>query len=142
MATGDDIRVGDLVNVPGGMYGTVRFLGVVAGKQGRFAGVELATEHAGRGKNSGDVDGRQYFETSVSGSGIFVPMNGSKYVAKRSTGVPPTPSRHSGPSFSKSVGPSPAPSVNRPKFRRPSLPRSESPRSTVPPKLNLGGLRT
>lgn len=64
MAPSDDIQVGDSVNVPGGMHGTIRFLGTVVGKQGRFAGVELAPEHAGKGKNSGDVDGRGGDESS------------------------------------------------------------------------------
>ncbi|PGG98967.1 hypothetical protein AJ79_08742 [Helicocarpus griseus UAMH5409] len=140
----DDIQVGDTVNVPGGMYGTVKYLGAVAGKPGRFAGVELAPEHAGRGKNNGDVDGRSYFTTSQPGSGIFVPMNNSKYVSKRTTSVGSTPPTPSKPNFSKSVGPGAGPgpmSVNRPKFRRPSLPRPESPRAS-PPKLNLTALRT
>ena len=145
MAPLEDVQVGDLVNVPGGMYGTVKFLGSVAGKPGRFAGIELSSEHAARGKNNGDVDGRKYFATSVPGSGIFVPMNNSKYVTRRSTsasanafGPPTTPSR--GPvNFSKSVGP--ALTTPRPRMRRPSLPRPESPR-IAPPKLSLGGLRT
>lgn len=142
MASVDDIKVGDQVNVPGGMYGTVKFIGTVAGKPGRFAGVELGPEHAGRGKNNGDVEGRNYFTTSVPGSGIFVPINNSKYVSKRTTGTPPTPtpSRPSGMNFSKSVGPSP--SAARPRIRRPSLPRPESPRTAPPSKLNLSGLRT
>ncbi|KAK2758626.1 hypothetical protein FQN54_003316 [Arachnomyces sp. PD_36] len=142
MASVDDIKVGDQVNVPGGMYGTVKFLGTVAGKPGRFAGVELGSEHAGKGKNNGDVDGRHYFRTSVPGSGIFVPINNSKYVSKRTAGTPPTPtpSRPSGVNFSKSVGPSP--SAPRPKLRRPSLPRPESPRMGPPTKLNLSGIRT
>ncbi|OJD14877.1 hypothetical protein AJ78_04824 [Emergomyces pasteurianus Ep9510] len=145
MASLDDIQVGDLVNVPGGMYGTVKFIGPVAGKPGRFAGIELAPEHAGRGKNNGDVEGRSYFNTSQPGSGIFVPMNNNRYVSKRTGSMgstPPTPS--SKPAFSKSVGPGAGPgpmSVNRPKFRRPSLPRPESPRAS-PPKLNLTALRT
>ncbi|OAX78448.1 hypothetical protein ACJ72_07244 [Emergomyces africanus] len=146
MAPLDDIQVGDLVNVPGGMYGTVKFIGPVAGKPGRFAGIELAPEHAGRGKNNGDVEGRSYFNTSQPGSGIFVPMNNNRYVSKRSDSVgstPPTPSSKPA-AFSKSVGPGAGPgpmSVNRPKFRRPSLPRPESPRAS-PPKLNLTALRT
>lgn len=53
----EDVAVGDVVDVPGGMYGTVRFVGFVQGKKGVFAGVELSTEFASRGKNSGDVDG-------------------------------------------------------------------------------------
>ena len=52
-----DVDVGDKVNVPGGMDGTVRFVGGVEGKQGTFVGVELSKQWAARGKNSGDVDG-------------------------------------------------------------------------------------
>jgi hypothetical protein len=52
-----DIEVGDLVDVPGEMHGTVKFVGSVEGKKGTFAGVELSDEFANRGKNSGDVDG-------------------------------------------------------------------------------------
>ncbi|KAJ5626087.1 hypothetical protein N7510_002396 [Penicillium lagena] len=146
MAPLEEVQVGDLVNVPGGMYGTVKYLGPVAGKPGRFAGIELGAEHAARGKNSGDVDGRKYFAASVPGSGIFVPINNSKYVTRRSTSAatgsfatPKTPARQS--NFSKSVGPGPSPSLSRPQFRRPSLPRPESPRAP-PPKLSLSGLRT
>jgi hypothetical protein len=54
---GTDIDVGDLVDVPGDMYGTVKFIGSVKGKKGVFAGVELSKDFAGRGKNDGDVDG-------------------------------------------------------------------------------------
>ena len=55
--TSEELRVGDAVNVPGDMYGVVKFVGSVQGKQGRFLGVELSEEYAARGKNSGDVDG-------------------------------------------------------------------------------------
>lgn len=54
---GDDLAVGDTVDVPGSMHGVVRFVGSVQGKKGVFAGVELHPEFAPRGKNSGDVDG-------------------------------------------------------------------------------------
>lgn len=54
---GSDVALGDAVDVPGNMSGTVRFVGQVAGKKGTFAGVELHPEFAARGKNSGDVDG-------------------------------------------------------------------------------------
>lgn len=56
-ADGDDLEVGDLVDVPGSMHGTVKFIGNVKGKNGTFAGVELSEEFAARGKNNGDVDG-------------------------------------------------------------------------------------
>ena len=54
---GDDLEVGDAVDVPGGMHGTVKFIGEVKGKKGIFAGVELSREWAARGKNDGDVEG-------------------------------------------------------------------------------------
>ena len=54
---GSDLEVGDPVNVPGDMYGVVKFIGNVRGKNGRFVGVELDREFAARGKNDGDVDG-------------------------------------------------------------------------------------
>jgi hypothetical protein len=59
MAGGDgrEILAGDSVDVPGGMHGTVKFVGNVRGKKGVFAGVELAKEFAARGKNDGDVEG-------------------------------------------------------------------------------------
>jgi hypothetical protein len=53
----DGIDLGDAVDVPGGMHGTVRFLGTVKGKKGTFAGVELGREYAQRGKNDGVADG-------------------------------------------------------------------------------------
>ncbi|OAP59867.1 hypothetical protein AYL99_04869 [Fonsecaea erecta] len=68
------VSVGDTVMVPGDMHGVVKFIGPVAGKKGIFAGVQLATEYAPRGKNSGEVDGKYYFRTSIPGSGIFLPL--------------------------------------------------------------------
>lgn len=59
-----DLVVGDMVDVPGGMHGTVKFIGEVKGKKGIFAGVELSREWAARGKNDGDVEG--YVERAVS----------------------------------------------------------------------------
>ncbi|KAI1756731.1 hypothetical protein F4782DRAFT_537742 [Xylaria castorea] len=142
----EDYAIGDQVDVPGNMVGTVRFVGSVGGRRGVFAGVELNSEYALRGKNSGDVDGVSYFATSVPGSGIFVPIN--KLVKQRDSfasfpntplatslaglraatqntinHTPPTPSL---PKFSQSVGPGRAPS---PQGKRPrvSLPRPESP---------------
>ncbi|KAK3695381.1 hypothetical protein B0T22DRAFT_104088 [Podospora appendiculata] len=82
---GDDIDVGDMVDVPGNMTGTVRFVGSVAGRKGTFAGVELHRDFSGRGKNNGDVDGVFYFTTTQPGAGIFLPL--SKAVKR---GSPPT----------------------------------------------------
>ncbi|EDO01669.1 hypothetical protein SS1G_04144 [Sclerotinia sclerotiorum 1980 UF-70] len=54
----DELEVGDIVDVPGNMYGTVRFVGSVQGKKGVFAGVELDEMFASKGKNNGDVEGQ------------------------------------------------------------------------------------
>lgn len=56
-ADGQTIGVGDAVDVPGGMHGVVHFVGAIRGKAGVFAGVELSSEYAPRGKNNGEVDG-------------------------------------------------------------------------------------
>lgn len=146
-AAGDDITLGDTVEVPGNMYGTIRFIGMVQGKKGTFAGVELHPEFASRGKNSGDVDGVSYFGTRIPGAGIFLPLSkavrrdsptsatspfpmtpahGLKAGTQNSTNhTPQTPSL---PQFSKSVGPGRASSPQG-KGSRPSLPlhRPESP---------------
>lgn len=53
----ESLEVGDTVNVPGDMYGVVKYVGGVRGKNGHFVGVELDREFAARGKNDGDVDG-------------------------------------------------------------------------------------
>ncbi|KAK3397621.1 hypothetical protein B0T20DRAFT_225022 [Sordaria brevicollis] len=122
MTTGDEVTIGDIVEVPGNMTGTVRFIGSVDGRKGIFAGVELHREFASRGKNSGDVDGVSYFNTSQPGAGIFLPLSkaikrdaGSGSLPRTPTDpVPPGPALKLGgrapatPSirkFSQSVGP-------------------------------------
>lgn len=148
------IHVGDLVTVPGEMYGTVKFVGSVLGKKGTFAGVQLAPEFAGRGKNSGEVDGKYYFRATIPGSGIFLPVD--KAIKRNSGGSaagfraspisqPGTPTLGSfnqggrtasglaRPSFSQSVGPGAmrasgaASPALKPPMRRESLPRPSSP---------------
>ncbi|THW30810.1 hypothetical protein D6C77_01168 [Aureobasidium pullulans] len=139
------VALGDMVNVPGDMYGTVKFVGPVRGKQGKFIGVELAGEFAARGKNDGDVDGIRYFDTDVPGAGIFLPVHRAE---KRQSparsrpaypGTPSTPSQYrldsytpptaAMPKFSQSMGPGARPPspLSKLKSRRPSLPRPESP---------------
>ncbi|KAL9127306.1 MAG: hypothetical protein Q9217_003793 [Psora testacea] len=147
-----NLEVGDTVDVPGGMHGTIKFIGEVKGKKGIFTGVELAKEWAARGKNDGDVDGIRYFTTSIKGAGIFLPSN--KAYKRLSPplsspdSVPPTPTTPSlaalnlgsprddevytpptpsaAPKFSQSVGPGRGPSPTT-KAKRPSLSRPESP---------------
>ncbi|KAI7928515.1 hypothetical protein M0657_002623 [Pyricularia oryzae] len=143
------IAIGDIVDVPGNMHGTVRFVGNVDGRKGIFAGVELHPEFAARGKNNGDVDGISYFTTTKPGAGIFLPLTKAvkRDLAPSSTGsypitpmnppsglkvgnqnstnyTPPTPSI---PKFNQSTGPGRAPSPLGKKSSRPSLARPESP---------------
>ncbi|KFA61474.1 hypothetical protein S40285_03440 [Stachybotrys chlorohalonatus IBT 40285] len=157
----EEPAVGDIVDVPGGLVGTVRFVGSVQGKKGVFAGVELLPEFAARGKNNGDVDGVSYFNTINAGAGIFLPvakafrrddaairnaypmtptastMGGLKIGNQNSTNfTPPTPGL---PKFSASVGPgarAPSPQGKRP---RTSLPRPDSPvrRMTPAPRPSI-----
>ncbi|KAG6016345.1 hypothetical protein E4U43_003872 [Claviceps pusilla] len=137
----DDVFVGDAVDVPGGMSGTVRFVGTVQGKKGIFAGIELDPDFASKGKNSGDVDGVSYFTTSVPGSGIFVPVAKASRRDSRTGTIPMTPTAHTPgtlnatnftppglPKFSASVGPGArVPSPQGKRAPRISLPRPESP---------------
>ncbi|KAG6004444.1 hypothetical protein E4U21_001066 [Claviceps maximensis] len=137
----DDVFVGDAVDVPGGMSGTVRFVGTVQGKKGTFAGIELDPNFASRGKNNGDVDGVSYFTTSVPGSGIFVPVSKASRRDSRTGSILMTPTpRVPGtlnttnftppglPKFSASLGPGArVPSPQSKRAPRISLPRPESP---------------
>ena len=68
-ADGRDIGLGDLVDVPGGMHGVVKFVGSIHGKKGVFAGVDLSREYAARGKNDGTVDGYAHV-----GPAAFAPL--------------------------------------------------------------------
>ncbi|KAL8672147.1 MAG: hypothetical protein Q9168_003391 [Polycauliona sp. 1 TL-2023] len=149
--TADSLTVGDQVDVPGGMHGTIKFIGEVKGKKGVFAGVELSREWAARGKNNGDVDGTRYFTTSIAGAGIFLPSDKAYKRASptdSSDSFPPTPTTPSAvplnpltqaepvsqtpptplpAKFSRSIGPGRAASPAIKPRSRPSLPRPESP---------------
>lgn len=142
------LRVGDKVNVPGGMHGTLRYIGGVDGKKGTFAGVELAIEYAARGKNSGDVDGKQYFRTVVPGGGIFLPvdkaekrLSGSSTTSTHSTKQASlrTSSVQGSPVQARTVTPAaakPTPRLQKPSFTQslgPGATRMQSPTALKPP---------
>lgn len=63
--------VGALVEVPGGWYGHVRYIGPVEDKTGVFVGVELVDSHATYGRNDGSIGGVRYFSTRAASSGVF-----------------------------------------------------------------------
>ncbi|KAI5366185.1 Putative CAP Gly-rich domain-containing protein [Septoria linicola] len=145
----EKLEVGDVVNVPGDMYGIVKFVGSVRGKSGKFVGVELDREFAARGKNDGDVEGTQYFNTTIPGAGIFLPVHRAEKRQSPSVSLdsfpntPGTPSYSTGMNgltgaglkFSQSVGPGARPQSPQFKPRRPSLPRPESPLRRQTPNL-------
>lgn len=163
-----DLKIGDRVEVPGKMHGTVKFIGTVDNKKGIFVGVELSEEFASRGKNSGDVDGLSYFVTTIPGAGIFLPINratrrmSSSILSEGSLPlIPETPinggtkassqglNNHTTPTvgisrFNQSFGAGRAPSPQCRNIKRPSLPRPESPLrkqqySLKPPNLSPNG---
>ncbi|EPS38887.1 hypothetical protein H072_7375 [Dactylellina haptotyla CBS 200.50] len=120
------LEIGDKVNVPGGMYGVVKFVGTVKGKPGVFVGVELEGPHAVNGKNDGTVEGTRYFTTSIPHSGIFLPLSRAtlRHSGSSVKSGSDTPSVITSP-----AEPTPASPLQPPKkpFGRPSLPRPQSP---------------
>ncbi|KAI5960955.1 uncharacterized protein KGF55_004222 [Candida pseudojiufengensis] len=67
--------LGQKVTVPGAAgYGYIKYLGPIQNKSGLFVGLELiGTVAKTRGKNSGSVEGVQYFHVKVPKSGLFLP---------------------------------------------------------------------
>ncbi|KAJ7733766.1 hypothetical protein DFH07DRAFT_928669 [Mycena maculata] len=63
---GDNVRIESL-----GYEGTLRYMGSIDGKPGLWAGVELAGGFAGKGKNNGTVNGKQYFSCPPN-CGVFI----------------------------------------------------------------------
>ncbi|QRW16474.1 damaged DNA binding protein [Rhizoctonia solani] len=69
----DDLSIGQRIRI-GEDYGTVLFIGDVAGTTGTWLGVEW-DEGSKRGKHSGDRNGVQYFTCCIPNSGSFVRPN-------------------------------------------------------------------
>lgn len=70
--------IGIRIAVPGQArsYGILKYIGPIKGKTGTFGGIELqGPVAAARGKNSGAVDGVQYFEVSQPMTGLFLPWD-------------------------------------------------------------------
>ena len=67
--------IGNNVAIPGTRgYGILRYFGPIQGKNGVFGGIELVGSIASsRGKNSGSVDGIQYFKVENPMTGLFLP---------------------------------------------------------------------
>ncbi|KAI0342068.1 hypothetical protein BDW22DRAFT_1358196 [Trametopsis cervina] len=108
---GDNVRVESL-----GFEGILRFLGEIDGKAGIFAGVELSSGFAGKGKNDGSVNGKRYF-TCPPSCGVFILANKlsaptisygnlsrpSSVASSRNGRVTPSLSGRITPSFSSNV---------------------------------------
>ncbi|KAG7195998.1 uncharacterized protein KQ657_000004 [Scheffersomyces spartinae] len=65
------------VSIPGAnISGYLRYVGPIDGKQGKFCGVELIGPLATiRGKNNGEVEGKEYFQVQQPHSGLFLPYS-------------------------------------------------------------------
>ena len=75
-------HVGTKVSIPGTRgQGILRYYGPINGKNGIFGGIELIGPiAAARGKNSGSVNGVQYFEVQQPMTGLFLPFERLKSV--------------------------------------------------------------
>lgn len=75
-------HVGTKVSIPGTRgQGILRYYGPINGKNGIFGGIELIGPiAAARGKNSGSVNGVQYFEVQQPMAGLFLPFERLKSV--------------------------------------------------------------
>uniref|UniRef100_A0A0W0FSC5 CAP-Gly domain-containing protein n=1 Tax=Moniliophthora roreri TaxID=221103 RepID=A0A0W0FSC5_MONRR len=95
---GDGVRIESL-----GFEGILRYVGEIDGKQGLWAGVELSGGFAGKGKNDGSVNGKQYF-TCPPKCGVFV---ATTKLSPPTVGRPPSVASSRGgrttPSFSTST---------------------------------------
>lgn len=67
-----ELRIGSVLSLPRLGRAVLRYAGPIEGKNGNFAGIELIGEGIAFGKNSGDVNGVQYFNTKQKGSGLFM----------------------------------------------------------------------
>lgn len=70
--TNNDLKIGSIITIPNTGRAVLRYIGPVQGKSGRFAGIELVGDNAVLGKNSGDVNGVEYFKTKQPGAGLFM----------------------------------------------------------------------
>lgn len=77
-------------------YGILKYVGPIEGKSGTFGGIELqGPVAASRGKNSGAVDGIQYFQVSQPMSGLFLPWERLRSVNAKLPKLDDTASRTS-----------------------------------------------
>lgn len=92
-------HIGTRVTVPGTPgQGILRYVGEIEGKNGVFCGLELVGSIAAlKGKNSGAVDGIQYFEVKQAQSGLFVPMERLKLSNPQLSISRPASRKSSGP---------------------------------------------
>ncbi|SCU96513.1 LADA_0H01332g1_1 [Lachancea dasiensis] len=64
-------KIGCFIHIPNVGRGQLKYVGPVEGKSGTFVGVDLL---ANIGKNDGSFQGRQYFETEYTQSGLFIQL--------------------------------------------------------------------
>ncbi|EEB07598.1 CLIP170 family protein Tip1 [Schizosaccharomyces japonicus yFS275] len=103
--------IGSVVETSSGERGFVRYVGSVQNKNGTFVGIELLPEYASAGKNSGSVDGVEYFKVKQERTGIFVPVDKCELASSIGTSFSP-----------KSNSQNSSPTVYSPNNNQPSTP--------------------
>ncbi|ODV89575.1 hypothetical protein CANCADRAFT_45993 [Tortispora caseinolytica NRRL Y-17796] len=89
----ENFKVGDTVAVPDGMHGIIKYIGEVPPHSGIYAGICLDSKYTGKGRNSGNVKSKIYFDCPAN-SGIFVAITKLKVLnsTKHATSQSPSPS--------------------------------------------------
>ncbi|SCU95620.1 LAFA_0G01288g1_1 [Lachancea sp. 'fantastica'] len=64
-------KIGCFIHIPNVGRGQLKYVGAVEGKPGTFVGVDLL---ANIGKNDGSFQGKRYFETEYTQSGLFIQL--------------------------------------------------------------------
>lgn len=66
-------NLGDIVKLPEGQQGILKYIGQISGKAGEFAGVELIDEWASQGRHNGEFNGYVFYFNFLSPCmGLFI----------------------------------------------------------------------
>jgi len=67
-------EINNVFDLPDEGQAILRYVGSIHGKNGVFCGIELLGDIKSKGKNSGLVNGVQYFNVEIPNSGLFIPL--------------------------------------------------------------------
>lgn len=108
--------IGDEVSLPQGHKAILRWIGRIPNRgPTEYAGVELVgPESRHLGKHSGDHEGKQYFETEVPGTGLFISYTQLVSANIKTPRLPPSSPAHPVAPSASPVAASPAHFANAP----------------------------